>query len=98
MSRPAYTEEELLLWHTFRGTRSFLEASGSCGCYHCLEIFDQSEVLEEAGDGQLLCPRCGVDSLFVGDRCTKVTKSKLRAMHARWFGEREALSGARMGQ
>jgi hypothetical protein len=33
-------------------------------CYYCLRSVEESAVEEKTGDGQLICPYCGVDSVM----------------------------------
>ena len=37
-----------------------------CGCYHCLARFQLSEVVEKTKDGDLICPKCSIDSVILG--------------------------------
>ena len=38
-----------------------------CGCFHCLAIFEATEVVDWIDDGETpLCPRCGVDAVMIG--------------------------------
>ena len=38
-----------------------------CGCFHCLEVFEATEVIDWIDDGETpLCPRCGVDAVMIG--------------------------------
>ena len=77
--------------------RKEIEASDSCGCFYCQEIFPPSEIehwLEETG-GELsmrpdpwtaMCPRCGIDAVIGSSSGFPVTDPTfLSAMHSRWF-------------
>jgi NAD-dependent SIR2 family protein deacetylase len=38
-----------------------------CGCFHCLNVFEATEVVDWIDDGETpLCPRCGVDAVMLG--------------------------------
>ena len=54
-----------------------------CGCFHCLHIYEATEVIDWIDDGETpLCPHCGVDAVMLG-----VTDlSELLAMHRTRFG------------
>ncbi len=48
-----------------------VKASDQCGCFHCLEIFDASEIedwveTEGAHSQSAVCPHCDVESV-IGD-------------------------------
>jgi NAD-dependent SIR2 family protein deacetylase len=49
-----------------------------CGCFHCLEVYEATEVIDWIDDGETpLCPLCGVDAVMIG-----VTDlAELLAMH-----------------
>ena len=78
--------------------RTELLASGKCGCFYCLAIFEPTEItewidephgLEDAsrrGNGQTaLCPKCRIDSV-IGDKSGyPLNEHFLRRMHAHWF-------------
>jgi NAD-dependent SIR2 family protein deacetylase len=63
-----------------------------CGCFHCLQVFEATEVIDWIDDGETpLCPRCGVDAVMIG-----VTDlMELLTMHRIRFGHR-TLSGRRL--
>ncbi len=56
-----------------------------CGCFHCLQVFEATEVIDWVDDGETpLCPLCGVDAVMLG-----VTDlMKLLRMHRTRFGGR----------
>lgn len=36
-----------------------------CGCYYCLQIYNQNEITKWIDRGQTaICPRCGIDSVL----------------------------------
>lgn len=38
-----------------------------CGCFHCLRVYDATEVIDWIDDGETpLCPHCGVDAVMLG--------------------------------
>jgi hypothetical protein len=79
--------------------RQELMASGICGCFYCLKIFEPTKVNEWTDyppgtqEGQelvlgttALCPCCGIDSV-IGDRSGfPITGQFLAQMKQRWFG------------
>ena len=56
-----------------------------CGCFHCLQVYEATEVIDWVDDGECpLCPRCGVDAVMLG-----VTDlMELLMMHRIRFGRR----------
>lgn len=69
--------------------RAEIERSQLCGCFHCLETFQSSDVerwLDE-GDGTALCPHCQIDSVIGSASGYPVnTPEFLKAMQDYWFG------------
>jgi NAD-dependent SIR2 family protein deacetylase len=61
-----------------------------CGCFHCLQVFEATTVVDWIDDGETpLCPICGVDAVMIG-----VTDlMELLRMHRVRFG-----SGGRAGR
>lgn len=50
--------------HSFKN-RAEVEASTSCGCFHCHAIFSPSEIEHWVDDSQTaFCPHCGIDSVI----------------------------------
>ena len=38
-----------------------------CGCFHCLRVYEATEVIDWIDDGETpLCPHCGVDAVMLG--------------------------------
>jgi hypothetical protein len=38
-----------------------------CGCFHCLQVYEATEVIDWIDDGETpLCPHCGVDAVMLG--------------------------------
>ena len=62
-----------------------------CGCFHCLQIYETTEVVDWVDDGETpLCPRCGVDAVMIG-----VTDlMELLRMHRVRFRRRHGLDPA----
>jgi NAD-dependent SIR2 family protein deacetylase len=54
-----------------------------CGCFHCLLVYEATEVVDWIDDGETpLCPHCGVDAVMLG-----VTDlGELLTMHRTRFG------------
>ncbi len=39
-----------------------------CGCFHCLQVYRASEVIDWIDDGETpLCPFCGLDTVMPGE-------------------------------
>lgn len=72
--------------------RDTLSHDSECGCFHCLKIFQPSEIVEwccEAEDGEeitAICPHCGVDSVIGEGSGFPITRDFLRLMQEKWFG------------
>ena len=78
--------------------RAELEASASCGCCSCLEVFPTTEIIAwtgldlsnfndpDAASGETaLCPRCGSEAL-IGDKAGfQITPDFLNRMNQAWF-------------
>jgi NAD-dependent SIR2 family protein deacetylase len=86
MEKPDYMKAHK---HSFK-SRKEIEGSNKCGCFHCLAIFDSSEIddcIDEAdGAPQTpLCPKCGIDSV-IGDKSGyPITKQFLKKMKNYFF-------------
>lgn len=63
-----------------------LEGSKVCGCYHCCNIYDKSEIFEFYGESPV-CPYCGIDSV-IGEESlgTDITEEILEDMRNVMFG------------
>ena len=71
--------------------RAEIEASATCGCFHCKKTFAPSEIEEwtdtknPAPEQTALCPRCGIDSV-IGDKSGfALTSEFLTEMNEAWF-------------
>jgi hypothetical protein len=71
--------------------RAEIEASTTCGCFYCENLFAPQEIEDWTDDdadgvGQTaLCPRCGIDSV-IGDKSGyPVTPDFLAEMRRHWF-------------
>ena len=60
----------------------------SCGCFHCLKVFDPREITEYVEDrtGSAICPYCGIDSILGESAGFPLTEDFLKAMRRYWFG------------
>lgn len=66
--------------------REEIMASEECGCFHCLEIFLPSEIIEWIDSTETaLCPKCGIDSLIGSKSGFPVSKEFLTQMRSYWF-------------
>ena len=78
--------------------RAEVEASGVCGCFHCLAVFspgvieewtDFPQTLEDGSETGLgctaICPYCGIDSVIGAASDYPVTRDFLRQMNKHWF-------------
>ncbi len=52
-----------------------------CSCYFCFEKFKFEEVDEFTQDNFIICPKCHVDSVIVGD----IQKPDLQFLYDKWF-------------
>ena len=71
--------------HTLRN-RKEIEASHSCVCISCCEIFPASEVVDYIDEGETaLCPICGIDAV-IGD-CTGISMDRetINELHKEYF-------------
>lgn len=57
-----------------------------CGCFHCLNIFPPSEIVEWTDQqNTALCPHCGVDGVLPeSDQC-EISEGLLSAMRNHWI-------------
>lgn len=70
-----------------------LEEDDKCGCFHCLKIFQPSEIKDWITSqknecdklGTAVCPYCGVDSIIGESSGYPVTELFLQKMKDRWF-------------
>lgn len=60
-------------------------ASEKCGCFHCIAVFESSEV-KLWFDEMAFCPRCGIDSVIGSASGYPLTREFLSQMNAHWFG------------
>lgn len=57
-----------------------------CCCFYCKRTFLAAEIEEYAGDGEAICPHCGVDSVLeIGE--FGVAEALLEAMCRYWFAK-----------
>jgi hypothetical protein len=90
---------ELLAAHEHTtSNRAELEASKTCGCCYCLEIFSPDEVTTFTGLDMsafenpdtmsaetAVCPRCGSEALLGDKSGFAITPQFLGRMHQAWF-------------
>ncbi len=56
--------------------------SEKCGCYHCISVFESSEITEWCdGEKTALCPSCGIDSVIPNETDINV----LTTIWKHWF-------------
>ncbi|MFB6375730.1 MAG: cytoplasmic protein [Bradymonadaceae bacterium] len=66
--------------------REAVEASETCGCFHCLATYSPDEIQEWAYGDTAICPECGIDSVLPGSVDERyVEEAFLREMHEAWF-------------
>ncbi len=67
--------------------RQEIEASETCGCFNCLEIFHPTDIKRWLADGTALCPRCGgwIDAVIGSASGFPITRRFLAQMHIKWF-------------
>ena len=67
--------------------REAIEASPTCGCFHCGQVFPSSEVEEFHDENETgFCPKCGIDSLLPSTSGLPLTAEFLDRMNYHWFG------------
>jgi len=67
---------------------SALKKDDLCGCFYCLKIFDQNEILEWIDDESgktAMCPYCGIDSIIGKKSGFPITEEFLESMKSHWF-------------
>ena len=52
-----------------------------CSCYFCFEKFEFGEIEEFTKDKFIICPKCHVDSVIIGD----IPKKDLKFLYNKWF-------------
>lgn len=70
--------------------RDAIERAVACGCFHCLEVFDASAVVEwlpgsDEAHATAICPHCGIDSVIPARDGGAIDMDMLRSMRAYWF-------------
>lgn len=61
-----------------------LRASPESGCFYCLSVIPNEELLASA-DGVEICPRCGIDSLVPSNAGFPLSRAFLSEMRRVWF-------------
>lgn len=66
--------------------KSIIDLSIIVGCFHCMKIFDKSEIKNYTDNGQtIICPLCQVDSV-VGNACgIEVSEQLLKQANDFWY-------------
>ncbi len=68
--------------------RSEIEASEICGCFYCLAVFPNEEIVDwgQAYEPDTAtCPRCGIDSVIGSASGFPIEREFLEAMKRYWF-------------
>ena len=68
--------------------RQLVEQSTKAGCFHCLKIFNVSEIKDYTDNEKtIICPSCGIDSV-VGDMCGfELSEDILKKARQFWYGK-----------
>ncbi len=71
--------------------RGELSISQRCGCFHCLAIFEYSDISDWMGEREspkatAFCPKCSIDSVIGDASGFPITKAFLKKMRMHWFG------------
>ena len=77
-------EEKVLRREHTRCTRNRLqlEATNVCSCFHCLQTYSPSEIVEWCDEGETaICPKCGIDSVLPNE----TRRDLLVRMYDFWF-------------
>ena len=65
--------------------KSSIESSKQVGCYHCLAIYDSSEVkIYTDGGKTAVCPKCDNDTVL-GSNFGEFTEEVLKEANEFWF-------------
>ena len=69
--------------------KNIVKQSQKAGCFHCLNIFDTTEIKSYTDNNQtVICPKCGIDSV-VGDMCGfELNEQILKNAHQFWYVKR----------
>lgn len=81
------TKEEMkrIHSHTLRN-RKEIEASKTCGCISCCEIFNASEVEDYIDEGETsLCPICGIDAVIGDSTGVSMDSNTLSELNKEFF-------------
>lgn len=87
-------EDELIYEVAHRNSmlnRPEIEKSKKCGCFHCLRIFNRSEINEWTDNQENLegdtaiCPYCEIDSVLGDASGYDINREFLINMHNFWF-------------
>ena len=81
-------KDMIIAAHKFSlNNRPTLEKDSKCGCFHCLQIFNPSEILDWEPDncGTAVCPHCGIDSVIGESSGYPITREFLEEMNKYWF-------------
>lgn len=65
-----------------------IEKSKKCGCFHCLQIFEPSEIkiwIKDISD-TALCPYCNIDAVIPETNEIIIESKLLEEMNRHWFG------------
>jgi hypothetical protein len=96
-------ESEIILVHKYSSKhKQKIMTSGSCGCFHCLQIFAPTKITDwvDWPEGTppndqvklgttALCPLCGIDSVIGDTSGYSISTEFLSKMQRHWFGECE---------
>ena len=71
-----------------KSNRENLSKSEVCGCFHCLDVYDPSEIFEWIHDKNgdtAFCPKCGIDSVIGSASGYPIEMEFLSRMKKYWF-------------
>lgn len=79
--------EDIFKAHRFSSRhRKTLEQDSTCGCFHCLTIYNPKEITAWVDDETTaLCPYCGIDAVIGENSGYPITKAFLTKMNQVWF-------------
>ena len=83
-----FPQEDYILAHDYAiFNKPQVMQSRTCGCFHCLRIFEPSEIVDwcDLAEDTAICPYCGVDSVLAEASGFKITEELLRQMQGYWF-------------
>ena len=65
--------------------KNIIENSKQVGCFHCIAIYDYSEIKDYTDEGKTaMCPKCNIDAVL-GSNFGEITEENLKKANDFWF-------------